>query len=101
MIFSKTLKAAAESNPDYWRNIFLKVYGSPDGRKALLWLLMKSGILDTPTTFDPNEAQYLAYKKVVVMELMREMDSDPVDIILDGESAESNLAERMGETTNG
>jgi hypothetical protein len=98
MLFTKTVMVEAEKDPKYWYYLFNRVFGSLDGKKVLLFLLHRSGMVDAPTTFDPNEAQYLAYKKIAVLEILREMELDPLDLILDNESAESNLAERMGET---
>ena len=89
--------AEADKDPQYWYRIFNKVFGSPEGKKALLFLLNSSGLLDAPQTYDPNEGQCLAYRKLVVLEILQIMRVSPIDLIVDGESAESSLSERMGE----
>lgn len=95
MLFSKTLIAEAEAQPDYWHGIFKRVCSTPDGRKLFIWILENSGVFDVAKHVTPDVAMWMDGRRSLPLEMMQILNIDPKDVFFDGDKVESTIEERM------
>ena len=95
MLISKRILAEAEAQPDYWHGIFKRTFSSESGRICLLKILEASGLFTT-SGGTPDHANWVDGRRSLALEILETVQIDPLDVALDGITAEENISNRMG-----
>ena len=86
MISNAVIDEAVKSDPNFWIKNLQRVYGSDDGKLALLWLINSAGFSNTYT--DPLIEAQNAGRRGLVSELLQLLKVDLATLIINDEATD-------------